>query len=94
MHYIYILCLHNIYKLNALAGSRGGQVSAQVEIHLAPGDGAEHELGAEHAELGAEHVRHEVDVLLARDHDVRHAAAAVQLLHLLRALPPPGLNPG
>ena len=82
--HLFIIYLHHC--------SCGGEVSAQVKVHLTLGDSAQHELSVEDPELGSENISDQVDVLLAGDHDVVDPASTVQLLHLVRGLPSPVLN--
>ena len=71
----------------------GCEISAQVKVHLTPGDSTHDKLCVEHPQLGSQHVGDQVDVLLAGDHQVVHSSTTVQLLHLFCGLSPSIFNP-
>ena len=70
----------------------GCEISAQVKVHLTPGDSTHDKLCVEHPQLGSQHVSDQVDVLLACDHQVVHPSSTVQLFHLFSGLSPSILN--
>ena len=70
-----------------------GEITTEIEVHLAAGDGAHDELRVEDAELGAEYIGHQVDVLLGGDHNVVHTAATIHLLDLFCGFPSLVFNP-
>ena len=71
----------------------GCEISAEVKVHLTSGDSTHDKLGVEDPQLGSQHIRHQVNVLLTGDDQVVHSSSTVQLLHLFCGLPPSILNP-